>query len=173
MEDIRIVRPDETMLDEIASYRKAMQDAGSSMDGTSGLSNYDDPTAWLAHVRIMEDEVACPPHLVTSTLYVAVRAGDGRIVGMIDLRHRLNDFLAKIGGHIGYSVRPDERRKGYAKTMLRLVLSEARERGIDRALVTCDDDNIGSARTIEANGGVLECVAQFEGETIRRYWITL
>ena len=173
MEDIRIVRPDETMLDEIASYRKAMQDADSSMDGTSGLSNYDDPGAWLAHVRIVEDESTCPPHLVTSTLYVAVRAGDGRIVGMIDLRHRLNDFLAKIGGHIGYSVRPDERRKGYAKTMLRLVLNEARERGIDRALVTCDDDNIGSARTIEANGGVLECVAQHDGETIRRYWITL
>ena len=173
MEDIRIVRPDETMLDEIASYRKAMQDAGSSMDGTSGLSNYDDPAAWLAHVRIMEDEATCPAHFVTSTLYVAVRAGDGRIVGMIDLRHRLNDFLAKIGGHIGYSVRPDERRKGYAKAMLRLVLNEARERGIDRALVTCDDDNIGSARTIEANGGVLECIAQHEGETIRRYWITL
>ena len=173
MDTIRLMRPDETMLDQVAAYRQAMLEAGSSMDGTSGLSSYDDPVAWLNHIREMENEDTCPAHLVTATLYVAVRAGDERIVGMIDLRHRLNDFLEKIGGHIGYSVRPDERRKGYAKAMLRLALAEAKKRDIPRVLITCDDDNIGSARTIEANGGTLECIANWNGEIIRRYWIEL
>ena len=78
----------------------------SAMDGTSGLNSYDDPAEWLEHVQALENQDTCPAHLVTATLYVAVRAGDNRIVGMIDLRHRLNDFLAEYGGHIGYSVRP-------------------------------------------------------------------
>ena len=173
MPDLTLRQPDETMLDEIAAYRKAMLKAVSSMDGTSGINQYDDPAEWLAHVRSLEKQETCPPHLVTATLFVGMRESDGRIVGMIDLRHTLNDFLAEVGGHIGYSVRPDERRKGYAKQMLALVLKEARKRGIDRVLITCDDDNVGSARTIEANGGMFERLAHIDGEVLRRYWIEL
>ena len=173
MTDLILLRPDETMLDKIADYRKAMQEAGSSMDGTSALDRYDDPAEWLNHVRALEKPETCPPNLVTATLFVAVRKTDFGIVGMIDLRHRLNDFLAEHGGHIGYSVRPDERRKGYAKRMLALVLEEARGRGISRVLITCDDDNVASARTIEANGGVFERTACLDGEVLRRYWIEL
>ena len=173
MTDLILLRPDETMLDKIADYRKAMQAAGSSMDGTSALDRYDDPAEWLSHVRALEKSETCPPNLVTATLFVAVRKTDFGIVGMIDLRHRLNDFLAEYGGHIGYSVRPDERRKGYAKRMLALVLEEARGRGISRVLITCDDDNVASARTIEANGGVFERTACLDGEVLRRYWIEL
>lgn len=163
------------MLDEIDAYRKSMLDAGSSMDGCSGLQNYESAAEWLAHVRNMEMPETCPPHLVTATLFVAVRKTDFRIVGMIDLRHRLNDFLAEYGGHIDYSVRPDERRKGYAKRMLALALQEAKKRGIDRVLITCDEDNWGSALTIRANGGVFERNTYLENEkqTISRYWIDL
>ena len=171
MSDIILMRPDATMLDEIRSYRDAMLTAGSSMDGTSALDKYEDPAEWLAHIRSLEQKETCPSHLVTATLFVAVREGERRIVGMIDLRHYLNDFLAEYGGHIGYSVRPDERRKGHAKKMLAYTLREARKRGIDRVLITCDDDNIASARTIEANGGVFERFAYLEGEILRRYWI--
>lgn len=92
---------------------------------------------------------------------------------MIQVRHRFNDYLAEYGGHIGYSVRPDERRKGYAKWMLAHVLPEARKIGLDRVLVTCDDDNEGSSRTIEANGGVFERKTELEGDILRRYWIDL
>lgn len=173
MTDLILLRPDETMLDKIADYRKAMQEAGSSMDGTSALDRYEDPTEWLAHVRALEKVETCPPNLVTATLFVAVRKTDFGIVGMIDMRHRLNDFLAEYGGHIGYSVRPDERRKGYAKRMLELALEEARGRGISRVLITCDDDNVASARTIEANGGVFERTANLDGEVLRRYWIDI
>lgn len=173
MEELILTRPDETMLDEITAYRKAMLDAGSSLDGCSGLQNYDDPKAWLEDCRKKEMAEYCPAHLVTATLYVCIRKSDGRIVGMIDLRHRLNDFLAEYGGHIGYSVRPDERRKGHAKWMLAHVLPEARKLGLSRVLLTCDDDNEGSARTIEANGGVFERRAKLEDEILRRYWIEL
>lgn len=173
MPDIILRQPDESMLHEIAVYRDAMLAAGSSMDGTSALNKYENPAEWLAHIRSLESPETCPPHLVTATLYVATRPGEKRIVGMIDLRHTLNDYLAEFGGHIGYSVRPDERRKGYAKQMLHLVLDEARRCGINRVLITCDDDNAGSARTIEANGGVLESLAALDGEVLRRYWIEL
>ena len=173
MSDIILVRPDETMLDELAAYREAMLAAGDSFDGCGGLEDYESPAAWLQHVRDMESPETCPPHLVTATLYVAVRKTDFGMVGMIDLRHRLNDFLAEYGGHIGYSVHPDERRKGYAKQMLALALAQAKKCGINPVLVTCDEKNAASARTILANGGVFERNVWLEEEkqTVSRYLI--
>ena len=100
---------------------------------------------------------------------------DSRLVGMIDLRHRLNDFLAEYGGHIGYSVHPAYRRKGYATQMLALVLEKARKRGLNRVLVTCNEDNEASRRTILRNGGAFDGNRWLEEEkqTVSRYWIAL
>lgn len=92
---------------------------------------------------------------------------------MIDLRHRLNEYLAEFGGHIGYSVRPAERRKGYASRMLAMVLSEAEKLGFDRVLVTCDKGNEASRRTIERNGGRFEREARDGDEIVLRYWINI
>jgi predicted acetyltransferase len=94
---------------------------------------------------------------------------EAEMVGFLAIRHRLNDFLLRKGGHIGYSVRPSRRREGHASRALGLALPQARRLGIDRALVTCDDDNVGSLRTIESQGAVLENIE--EGN--RRYWIDL
>jgi len=94
-------------------------------------------------------------------------------LGAIDLRHYLNAFLLEGGGHIGYSVRPSARRRGLATWALGTVLLKAPALGLDRVLLTCDDGNIGSARTIESNGGVLEDVRSTEAGLKRRYWITL
>lgn len=88
-------------------------------------------------------------------------------LGRLAIRHRLNAFLLDVGGHVGYDVRPSARRRGHATAMLRSALPWARELGIESALITCDDDNAGSIRVIEAAGGELEDVRR----TKRRYWV--
>ena len=98
---------------------------------------------------------------------------DDRILGVANIRPRLNENLRVRGGHIGYGVRPSERGKGYATAMLRLALAKAREMGLDRVLLTCDKDNIASARVIVKNGGRLESEATLDGVVIQRYWINL
>ncbi|MBB5778283.1 GNAT family N-acetyltransferase [Nonomuraea jabiensis] len=94
-------------------------------------------------------------------------------LGAIDLRHYLNAFLLEGGGHIGYSIRPSARRRGLATWALGAVLLKAPALGLDRVLLTCDDGNVASARTIESNGGVLEDVRSTEIGVKRRYWIPL
>ncbi|ADU48146.1 GNAT family N-acetyltransferase [Intrasporangium calvum] len=92
---------------------------------------------------------------------------DERLVGTITVRHRLTAALLVVGGHIGYAVRPSARRRGVATAALRQALGIAARFGVDPALVTCEDDNLASARTILAAGGVLEDVRG----TSRRYWV--
>ena len=95
---------------------------------------------------------------------------DGELVGRSSVRFALNDYLAERGGHIGYGVRPQFRRRGYATEILRLSLEVARAHAVTRVLVTCDDDNLASAGVIEKCGGVLESVRGEEGDRYRRYW---
>lgn len=114
---------------------------------------------------------------VPSTLYF-LEDNSQRILGAIHFRHELNDHLMMHGGHIGYGVRASERQKGIAGLMLKLMLEKVKSAGIERALLTCEDLNIGSAKTIESNGGKLEnkvSETNHKGETvmIRRYWIDL
>jgi predicted acetyltransferase len=98
---------------------------------------------------------------------------DGVIVGRASIRHELNEFLAREGGHIGYGVLPAWRRRGYATEILRQSLIIARSIGIDRVLVTCDNDNAGSIKVIEANGGKLDSIIVLDTfpAGVRRYWI--
>lgn len=98
---------------------------------------------------------------------------DGTIVGCVRLRFGLTPDLEHEGGHVGYDVRPSMRRRGYGTALLRLALIEARARGIRRVRVTCDDDNLGSIKVIERNGGALEGrgVSKETGKTVRQYWI--
>ncbi len=94
--------------------------------------------------------------------------------GRISLRHSLNETLALHGGHIGYDIVPSFRNKGYATAALRLCLEEAKKIGLDRVLLTCDDDNIASIKTIEKNGGVFQDLLTRDTTIIhRRYWIYL
>jgi predicted acetyltransferase len=98
----------------------------------------------------------------------------GRILWAIQIRHMLwNDRLREWGGHIWYGIRPSERRKWYATEMLKLTLPEAKKPWLDRVMLGCFDDNIGSVRTIEKNGGVFERYAEHDGKRSRIYWITL
>ena len=94
-------------------------------------------------------------------------------VGAVNIRHVLNDALLRTGGHIGDGVRPSERRKGYATAMIALALEECKKLGIKKVLMTCDKNNIGSAKSIIRNGGVLENEIEEDGYIEQRYWIQL
>lgn len=94
-------------------------------------------------------------------------------VGAVNIRHYLNDDLFINGGHIGDGIRPSERRKGYATFMIRLALEECKKLGINRVLMVCDKDNIGSAKSIINNGGILENEVIIDGVIEQRYWIEL
>ena len=114
-----------------------------------------------------------PSDFVPSSYYVAVIAD--KIVGRVSFRHKLNDFLERIGGHIGYAVLPSQRGRGYAKNMLRQSLRFAKEIGLNRVLITCDVNNIASIRVVEANNGILENTTNEPELKIQknRYWITV
>ena len=96
------------------------------------------------------------------------------LLGAVNIRHYLNDYLLQFGGHIGDGIRPSERRKGYATEMIRLALVECKKLGIDRVLMVCDKSNIGSAKSIIKNGGILENeIMDEDGEINQRYWIII
>lgn len=173
---MKLIEPGMEYADGIRAYRQEFLQSGDSMDGTCGLKKYEDPREWIAFLETMKDPSTVPEPYVPSTQYLFVREEDGKVVGMINVRHNLNnDHLALIGGHIGYSVAPSERRKGYAALMLKTVLPIVKGMGIERALVTCDQINEASRRTILRNGGVYEStVFDPEDQTdVERYWIDL
>jgi predicted acetyltransferase len=111
------------------------------------------------------------PGRVEETLFWLVEGPE--FLGRLSVRHRLDAELLLAGGHIGYDIRPSKRRRGYGTEILRLALPEARRLGLARVLVTCDEDNEGSRRIIERNGGVLEDIVAVGGRSKRkrRYWI--
>jgi predicted acetyltransferase len=114
--------------------------------------------------ELPEDRVHCDYYWITDGT-----GPDEEVVGFLALRHSLTAWLLEEGGHIGFSVRPSRRGQGHASRALALAVRRCDELGLDRALVTCDDDNLASARTIERNGGVYEDTRNGK----RRYWIAV
>ncbi|MCR5685542.1 MAG: GNAT family N-acetyltransferase [Lachnospiraceae bacterium] len=111
---------------------------------------------------------------VPDSVFFLLDEDNNRLLGAVNIRHYLNEYLLREGGHIGDGIRPSERRKGYATEMIRLALIECRKLGIDRVLMICDKDNIGSAKSIINNGGVLENeFIDSDGVIEQRYWINI
>lgn len=136
-------------------------------------SAIDDFDAYLKRLEIFADGTDLPPHCVPSNAFFLL--ADGKLIGSGNLRHRLNETLEVFGGHIGYDVRPSERRKGYGSLILKLTLEKARRLGLEKVFLTCDADNIASAKIIEKHGGRLEKQMFYEptGKVISQYWIDL
>lgn len=161
--------------EQIQAFRKEFLACEGSMDGCGSLRRFDRTQDWLEQVESLRRPETVPPGLVLSTQYIYVREADRKIVGVIQIRHYFNEFLEKYAGHIGYSVCPSERKKGYAAQMLRLALPECKRLGINRVLVCCVQGNEGSRKTILKNGGKYESTVYLEERDVylERYWIDL
>ena len=171
---IRLIEPCEAYL---ASYTEAF-DAYGSFPRRSG-NPFRNPHVQdvLAYFDNMRSARNLPAGYVAATTYWLVDDETQRFLGQIDIRHGLTERLLRYGGHIGYAVRLGEWNKGYGTLMLSLALPYAKEIGITRCLITCDDNNPGSARVMEKNGFVLgdKLGNVIDGQPIitRRYWKTL
>ena len=174
-EKLLLLRPTAEYIPQYEEYRREFLDFGGSMDGAGSLRRLESGRAWLDEVERFSRPETVPEGKVPSTQFILVRASDDRLLGMLQLRHDLNDYLRRVAGHIGYSVRPSERRRGYAKRMLAMALDEARALGLERVMISCSVENEASRRTILANGGVYESSVwePDEHETLERYWIRL
>ncbi|NMB61889.1 MAG: GNAT family N-acetyltransferase [Chloroflexi bacterium] len=137
--------------------------------------DYSDFAALVCKLNDLSRGVNVPTEFVPCTTYWAYLPGRDRLVGGVNIRHYLNDFLAQGWGHIGYGVHPDERHKGYATLILKMTLQKCRTMGLQEVLLGCFKENIASARTILNNGGVLEneIIDNESGKLLQRYWIKL
>ena len=148
--------------------REFMENGERWIHGSGSLAEHDDYVEWLE--KVTNDRFTAREGRVLSSTYFCF--ADDILAGTIQIRHTLNDELSHSGGHIGYGVRPSCRRKGYGAKMLGLALAQCPVLGIGRALVTCNKDNIGSAKTILKNGGILENeITEPNGNIVQRYWI--
>jgi len=112
--------------------------------------------------------------LVPDSVFFLLDIDRNRLIGAVNIRHYLSNYLLKYGGHIGDGIRPSERKKGYATKMIELALIECKKLGINKVLMTCNKENIASAKTIIKNGGILENeVIDLDGKLLQRYWINL
>ncbi|MBR4909797.1 MAG: GNAT family N-acetyltransferase [Clostridia bacterium] len=172
---MKLIEPTVKYLEQIKAYRKEFLDNGDSMDGTGGLRLIEDPEKWVERCRLFKDPDNVPEGMVPATQFIFVREEDEKIVGMLQIRHFLNYHLENFGGHIGYSVAPSERRKGYASLMLKTALPKCKKLGIDKVLIFCNDTNIGSRKTILSGGGVYVSTSYEpdEKEYLEKYLIDL
>lgn len=155
-------------------FRNAVEEFKSTIPKWEFAFHFDEKIPFSEYVNWINGwrcGVDLPKGFVPNSFYVAM--DHGQIVGRISLGHQLNDWLARIGGHIGYGVVPSCRQKGYATQMLEMVIPFAKQHNIGELLITCDESNVASRRVIERNGGKFEglLIDGTVSEPKRRYWI--
>ena len=173
MEKIILVKPNLSYADEIIKYKEESLKENPLINGSAGLNRFSSIEDWLEELKKRSSEATVPEGLVPSSTYLGIREKDNYIVGMIDIRHYLNEYLTQVGGNIGYSVRKTERNKGYAKQMLKLALEKCKELKIKKVLITCDEDNITSEKVILSANAKFEDIRNVDGENKKRFWIDL
>ena len=161
--------PVDVLFQQIEDYKNEFILNNETIHGAANLTDLS-TDEWVKFVENTKYKATVTPGFVTAHTFFAVDDTD-KIVGVINARHELNDYLLNFGGHVGYSVRKSERRKGYAKKMLNYVSEFLFSLGSNKILVTCDKNNIASKCTIESCGGILENEVIDQNRTTLRYWI--
>ena len=180
MEKIKLIEVQKKYAADIWEFRQEILECDAENEdqfaGCMSLDKSNSAEEWIRICELRKNEKTCGEvgTTVPSHTYLAIRKRDEKVVGVIDLRHHINHpILGTWGGHCGYSVRPSERGKGYAKEMLRLNIQNAYAMGIDKLLVTCDVRNEASEKTILANGGIYEKTIDVDDCKMKRYWISV
>ena len=175
MNDMILVLPTKEQEFKANEFKKEFFNYGEKVINGSGLLDQLDYAEWLEHTEKYRKAETAGDDWVPSTTFFAVRKADEKIVGVIDVRHHIrHPFLLEYGGHIGYAVRPTERRKGYASKILGLALEYAGEIGLDKVMLGCYTDNIGSIKTIQKYRGKLVQEKPYsDGKPMYIYWISL
>ena len=157
MEKFYLEEPTLKRKEEAIEYISEFYKYNSKINGVGELNKYlDDYEGWISYIENMKNkEYTYSKGLVPARTYFLIRENDDKIIGMINIRLELNDYLKNYGGHIGYSIRPTERRCGYNKINLYLGLKVCQEYGIKEVLMDCVKDNLGSAKTMQALGAKL------------------
>lgn len=176
MEGLKLIRPSKEYEEYAIEYINEFKEYNSQIHGVGGLDEYmDDYDGWLEKLEKYRNmKPGSIEGRVPSETFMLIRESDNKLLGIIDIRLMLNDYLLNYGGHIGYGIRPTERRKGYNSYQLYLALKFCLEKGLDKVLITCDKNNIASAKTIINSGGILENeVLEENGGICQRYWISV
>lgn len=174
-DEVKLVVPTMEYENQIQAYRQEILDKGDHMTGCQSLREVKSIQEWIDKVKDYEDEATCPKNLVPSTHLLYLRFWDKKVVGIIQIRHYLNEFLGQYGGHIGYAICPSERKKGYGSKMLEATLKICKIFGMERILLICREDNEASRKVILKNGGVYESNIYQEDKAVylERYWIEI
>ncbi|QQE77837.1 GNAT family N-acetyltransferase [Alicyclobacillus sp. SO9] len=171
MNDVCLVRPSMQLQDNYFSFYQDWVSSGEYMVPWVISRDPSDFPSMLEFLLDNERGANLPDGWVPSSTFWLVDATN-RVIGAVNIRHRLTEYLRTIGGHIGYGIRPSERRKGYATKLLQLSLIRARDLGIQRALLTCDEKNVASEKTIRNNGGIQDSnYIDDNGHVTCRFWI--
>ncbi|MDO4697827.1 MAG: GNAT family N-acetyltransferase [Pasteurellaceae bacterium] len=174
MQRITLIAPNQAHFAELLAYKGVFLAQNLQIHGSCGLDRFADHELerWLEYVNSPAGTNWFGYDTVEDSTYLAWHLEQNRMVGIINIRHELTDFLRQFGGHIGYSIHPDFWNQGYGSEMLALALKESDKLGLNKVLITCDKTNPASAKVIINNGGVLENEVQNGENVVQRYWIS-
>lgn len=174
MEKLKLIKPTMEYEQQAYEYIQEFKKYNSNISGSGNLDKY--LGRYNEYLELLEQCRTNPPkNWVKAETFMLIREADNKLIGMINIRLELNEILLKRGGHIGYSVRPTERKKGYNSYQLYKALEYCKEKGLEKVLITCNKENIASAKSIQKYEGVLEneVLDEKTNETVQRYWINL